>query len=103
MIVRDFQSLSSQIIDRADAKIGAKHDVATTIFHLMEELGEVASEIYKERISRGRPDPARFGGELAEAFMLFAHLATQYGIDLEASIEQKLEETKKRFDISDLD
>ena len=72
---------------------------AHTALHLTEELGEVMREVlhlegYKT------PDPAaraRLAGELADVSLLLLKLASQYGVDLERAVLEKMAANDSRF------
>jgi NTP pyrophosphatase (non-canonical NTP hydrolase) len=63
---------------------------------LTEEVGEV-TKILLEHEGYGRPlDKKKLGGELADALLALAELATRYGVDLEAASREKLEDVARR-------
>ncbi len=72
---------------------------AHTALHLIEELGEVMREaLHLEGYKT--PDPAargRLGGELADVTLLLLKLASQYGVDLERVVLEKLSANELRF------
>ena len=87
-------------LERFDAERGWDAvSPAHTALHFMEELGEVMREVlhlegYKT------PDLAaqrRLGGELADVTLLLFKLASQYGVDLEHVVLEKLSANDLRF------
>ena len=72
---------------------------AHTALHLMEELGEVMREaLHLEGYKT--PDPAaraRLGGELADVTLLLFKLASQYGVNLERVVLEKMTANDLRF------
>ena len=60
--------------------------------HLVEEVGEVASELKKTWAGRsyGEFEPARLAGELADVNVLLHALAETFQIDLEAATLAKV-------------
>lgn len=98
MDLKEFQELSSDVIGKMDKKSKGKHDVDTTIVHLMEEIGEIAREIFTEKIGRGKLNLENLRKEFADTFMLLAHLANHFDIDVENSFKEKIAELKKRFE-----
>ena len=72
---------------------------AHTALHLIEELGEVMREaLHLEGYKQ--PDPearARLGGELADVTLLLFKLASQYGVDLERVVLEKMTANDQRF------
>lgn len=87
-------------LERFDAERGWDAvSPAHTALHVLEELGEVMREVlhlegYKT------PDPAaraRLGGELADVTLLLFKLASQYGLDLERVVLEKMTANDLRF------
>lgn len=72
---------------------------AHTALHLIEELGEVMREaLHLEGYKQ--PDPEareRLGGELADVTLLLFKLASQYGVDLERVVLEKMTANDLRF------
>jgi NTP pyrophosphatase (non-canonical NTP hydrolase) len=101
MNLKEFQEKSTELIKEIDKKYGRNHDVNLTLIHLIEELGEIAREIYNKETGRGKIDKNNLSGEFSDALMLLAHLASCYGIDIEESVKEKFSELKERFELSD--
>ncbi len=76
---------------------------AHTALHLMEELGEVMREALHLEGYKS-PDPAareRLGGELADVTLLLLKLASQYGVDLEKVVLEKMAANELRFPLEE--
>lgn len=76
---------------------------AHTALHLIEELGEVMREALHLEGYKS-PDPAareRLGGELADVTLLLFKLASQYGVDLERVVLEKLMANDLRFPLEE--
>lgn len=91
-------------LERFDAERGWDAvSPAHTALHLFEELGEVMREaLHLEGYKT--PDPAargRLGGELADVTLLLFKLASQYGVDLERVVLEKLSANDLRFPLED--
>jgi NTP pyrophosphatase (non-canonical NTP hydrolase) len=87
-------------LERFDAERGwdAVNPVHTAL-HLLEEFGEVMREVlhlegYKSPDSAAQ---ARLGGELADVTLLLLKLSSQYGVDLERVVLEKLSANELRF------
>ena len=76
---------------------------AHTALHLMEEMGEVMREaLHLEGYKSPDPAaPARLGGELADVTLLLFKLASQYGVDLEHVVLEKMAANDLRFPLEE--
>ncbi len=99
MELKEFQERAVKIVDEIDAKQKGKHDVDTTLAHLVEEFGEIAREIYNEKIGRDKTNLENLKGEFADVYILLAKLASNFNIDLEDAVNGKIEILKKRHNL----
>ncbi len=99
MELKDFQKQVSELIEKIDVKNSGKHDVDTTIIHIIEELGEVARQLYNQKIGRDELDKENLAEEISDCIILLSHLAHKFDIDIEESIKNKLQKIKERFDV----
>lgn len=69
---------------------GFTRDPVHLVVLLAEEVGEIAREV-KKRWSPNydRFDPQRLGRELADVFVLIAALASEAGVDIADTVEEK--------------
>ena len=95
----EIQELSSEITNMLDAKRHAKHDVESSVIHLVEEVGEIAREVINKKFDRAPTDVKKFEAEIADAFIMLAHIANLLGIDIESSVKNKAEELKVRYGV----
>jgi len=102
MDFKEFQDKSSELIKKIDAKYSGKHDIETTIIHLIEELGEVAQQLYNQKIGRDKLDKENLAEEIADCMILLSKLASNFDIDLAKSIEDTFQKLKKRYNIANL-
>ena len=96
MNLDELQKASAELIEEFDALLNGKHDTDTTLIHLVEELGEIAREIYNEKSGRGSFSKKNFEGEIADMYLLLAQLATTKGISVESAVAAKIKELKER-------
>ena len=96
MNLDELQKASAELIGEFDALLNGKHDTDTTLIHLVEELGEIAREIYNEKSGRGKFDKKNFEGEIADMYLLLAQLATTKGVSVESAVAEKIEGLKAR-------
>lgn len=99
MRLKELQTLTAEVIDKIDNKRKCKHDVDTTIVHLLEEIGEVAREIMNQKIKRGKINRKNMEGEFADVAIMLMQLANNFGIDMEKVVSKKLEKMKERFGV----
>ncbi len=99
MELKEFQKRAVKIVDDIDSKQKGKHDIDTTLAHLVEEFGEIAREIYNEKIGRDKTNLENLKGEFADVYILLAKLASNFDIDLEEAINGKIEILKKRHNL----
>tara|TARA_Y100000310_G_scaffold342598_1_gene446482 strand:+ start:3087 stop:3386 length:300 start_codon:yes stop_codon:yes gene_type:complete len=97
MDIKELQKESVEIVEKSDIKYGKKHDTDTTIIHLTEEIGEVAREIFNEKIGRDKLNRENMGEEIADCIILLNKLADNFNIDVEKAIENKINKLKQRF------
>ncbi len=76
---------------------GRRHDAPLTVIHLMEEMGELARQLYNQETKREAVNRENLGEELADCLMLLCHLASLHDIELETEFEKKFGVLKTRF------
>ena len=99
MNLTEFQKEAVKIVDDIDTKYKGTHDNDTTIVHLIEELGEIAREIYNEKMGRDKIDIENLKEEFADVYLLLAKLADNFSINLEEAIKKKIDILKKRHNL----
>ena len=97
--IKEFQQQAVELIKQIDDKHRGQHDKETTIIHLTEELGEIARQIYNEKIGRDKLDKENMKEEIADCMLLLAQLAHTCDIDIEESIDNKIQELKRRHEL----
>lgn len=97
--MKEQQEKINILIEEIDKKMKGKHDSDTTIIHLMEEIGEIARQLYNIKIGRDNLIIDNLKEEVADCIMLLNRLATLYDIDVEEAIDKKIINLKKRHNL----
>jgi NTP pyrophosphatase (non-canonical NTP hydrolase) len=96
MKIREMQEKAVDLIRRIDEKNKGDHGNEAIFAHTIEELGEIARELYNQKSGRAKLDKENLGGEIADVFLLLAQLAKNFDIDIHESIEKKIRELEER-------
>lgn len=96
MKIDEFQSEAIEAIQNRLDKKGVKPNVDLTMTHLMEEFGEIASQINNNKLKRREVNVENIGEEISDCIMLLMLLAHQYDINLEEALTNKLNEVKNK-------
>jgi NTP pyrophosphatase (non-canonical NTP hydrolase) len=97
MKISEMQKKAVDIIRRLDDKNKGDHSTEAIFAHLIEEVGEIARELYNQRSGRKKLDKEHLAGEIADVCLLLSQLSENYGIDLGSAIEKKLSQLEKRL------
>lgn len=100
MNIRELQKESTELISKIDEKQQGSHDADTTLAHLLEELGELSAQIYNEKTGREKVDRELLESGFADCVVLLLHLATNYDVDVESAIDNKIKKIKERFSLN---
>jgi NTP pyrophosphatase (non-canonical NTP hydrolase) len=96
MKIREMQDKAVDLIRRIDEKNKGDHGNYAIFAHTIEEVGEIARELYNQKSGRGKLDRENLAGEIADVCLLLSQLAKNFDIDLQKSIEKKIEELEER-------
>ena len=99
MDVDSFQELSVRIVDEIDKKQGVLRDGQLNMSQLVEELGELAKEVNREKLRNKKADIKDLEDEFGDVFLQFAKLADLYDVNLEKAVLNKIEILKKRHNL----
>ncbi len=99
MEINELQKLVTVIVKKLDAKYPGKHDSDTTIIHLIEELGELASQIYNKKYGRERVNQELLESGFCDCIILLLQLANTHEVNVENAISKKLKKIKKSLKI----
>ena len=99
MEIKELQNKSTEIIDKIDEKLNVKHNNENTLIHLTEELGEIARQINNKNIRNVEQNIDNIAEEIADVILIINKLASNYNIDVEKAIKEKLEKLKQRHNL----
>jgi len=95
----DIHELSKKIHDfqrRRFLRYGSEVNSELMFTHLVEEIGEIARQLFNKGSNMRNFDESNLREEIAQAILDLLVLAELNGIDLEKEIERKLVEMEKR-------
>jgi NTP pyrophosphatase (non-canonical NTP hydrolase) len=95
----DIEELQKQAMEGARkrlSKVKLEPNIDLTMTHLMEEIGEVASQINNKKLKRREFDINNLGEEISDSIILLSLLAEQHDINLEEAISKKLKEIEHK-------
>jgi NTP pyrophosphatase (non-canonical NTP hydrolase) len=99
MEVSDFQRLCSSIVKKIDDKYSIDRSPEFGVSQLVEELGEMAKEVNMEKLRGKGADQSDLDDEFADVVLQLLTLAEMFNVDIEKSVEKKVETLKKRHDL----
>lgn len=99
MNIRELQKDVSFLIAKVDSQSNTKHDADTTLVHLLEELGELSTQIYNHKTGREAVNKELLESGFCDCIVMLLQLASNYDVDVEQAIQTKLVKVKQRFNI----
>lgn len=96
MKIREMQEKAVDLIRRIDEKNKGDHGNEAIFAHTIEEIGEIARELYNQKSGRKELDKENLAGEIADVCMLLSQLAKNFDIDLQKAVEKKIRELEER-------
>ncbi len=96
----DTEELQKRCVEFAaefNKRTNRKVDKDSALMHLMEEVGEVAAEVFSEKSGRSKLDKEHLGGELADVFIVLSEIGNFYGIDIEDAVLDKIKKDTTRM------
>jgi len=96
MNLKEMQEKAVELIKRIDEKNKGDHGNDAIFAHTVEEIGEIARELYNEKSGRAEIDKENLAGEIADVCLLISQLARNFDIDLSEAVENKIRELEKR-------
>ncbi len=100
MEIKEAQQKAHKIIEDYNKKHSLEHNKETVFYHLIEEVGELAREIYNEKDNwRKEFNKEKIAEEIIDVLMQTLNIAENYNIDIEYEFNKKIEKLKKRFDL----
>jgi len=98
MEIKELQKYACEKIDEIDKKRKADTSPETIFLHLTEEIGEIARQLVNPKLGRDQTDNENIKEEIVDSILLLFKLAKIYNIDLEFSINKKLNKLKSRVE-----
>lgn len=99
MDTKEFQKLSSEIVQKIDKRYNIDRDVQLNLSQLLEELGELARVVNLKKLRNKNPEKKDLEDEFADVFLQLATLADNLNVDLEKAVLDKIKILKKRNDL----
>ncbi len=97
MDIKQMQNKSVDLIRRIDEKKNGDHRTEAIFAHMIEEIGEIARELYNEKSGRDKLNKENLSGEIADVCLLLCQLARNFDIDLQEAVNKKIDELEKRI------
>lgn len=94
-----FQEKCAEIVRAIDTKHSVIRDPHLSFTQLMEEVGELAKEINRQRLRNEKIDREHLREEFADVTLQFFVLADILDIDIEEAVDRKIEVLKKRHSL----
>lgn len=100
MEIKEAQEKAHKIIEDYNKKHSLEHNKETVFHHLIEEIGELAREIYNEKADwRKEFNKEKMAEEIIDVLIQLLNLAKDYDIDIEYEFNKKIEKLRQRFDL----
>ena len=96
MEVKELQSLGNELISKIDEKQDISRTEVLTMSQLVEEFGELAKEVNRKDLRGQDFLKENLADEFADVFLQFSKLISQFNLDLEKSVLDKIEVLNKR-------
>ena len=99
MEVLEFQKLCSTTVNKIDEKQSLKRDEQFLMSHIVEELGELAKEVNREKLRNEKAKKSDIESEFADVIIQLLNLAERYDVNIEKSVRNKIEILKEKHKI----
>lgn len=99
MEVLEFQKKCSAIVKKIDNKYSVERNEQFTMSQLIEELGELAKEVNREKLRGKKAEKSDLEDEFADVVLQLFTLAESFDIDIEKSVKTKIETLKQRHQL----
>jgi NTP pyrophosphatase (non-canonical NTP hydrolase) len=97
MKIREWQDNVREVLAKIDKDYAGEHDADTTFVHLIEELGELSTQIYNKKIGREEYDKELLESGIVDCIFQLLQLGNNYDIDVESAMERKNLKVRERF------
>jgi NTP pyrophosphatase (non-canonical NTP hydrolase) len=95
MKIEEMQNKAVEAVGERLNRKGITPCIDLTMTHLMEEIGEIARQINNGKLKRKEVDIQNIGEEISDSIILLALLASQYNINLEKVLTDKINSVHK--------
>jgi len=99
MEVLEFQKLCSSVVKKIDKKYSLSRDEQFNISQLVEELGELAKEVNREKLRGKKAEKKDLEDEFADVLLQLLNLAEMFGVNLEKSVKDKINKLEERHNL----
>ncbi len=96
MEIKELQEKACKVIEERLAKKQIKSNIDLTLIHLIEEFGEIASQVNNGKLKRREVNIKNIGEEISDCIILRMMLSKQYNIDIEKELINKIEEVRNK-------
>lgn len=100
MEVAELQKKIEELVNALDRKFNCKHDNNNAFIHLIEEVGELGSQINNPNIRNRQLDLENLKEELGDILILTTQIASHNNIKIEDAILSKIKILKERHNIT---
>lgn len=96
MEIKELQNKAVETVKERLAKKDLRPSIELSMLHLVEELGELTSQIMNGKLKRKEVNIKNIGEEISDCVIMLMVLADQYDINLEKEILEKIKEIKNK-------
>ncbi len=96
MQLNNLQKRCSQLVKKIDKKYQIQRDPQLTVCQLFEELGELVEKVNYKKLRNKKTKKGELEDEFADVFIQLCSLAEFYDINLENSINKKIQDLEKK-------
>ena len=99
MEINEFQDKAWAIIEEYNKKNKGAHKPKLMFFHLVEEVGELARQLYNEQDNwRKDFDKENFDEELIDILFFILIISKDYNVNIEETFNKKIDKLKHKFE-----
>jgi len=99
MEVLVFQKLCSSIVKKIDKKYSIDRNELLNMSQLIEELGELAKEVNKEKLRGKKAEKSDLEDEFSDVILQLLTLAETFDVDIEKAVKTKIDTLKQRHNL----
>jgi NTP pyrophosphatase (non-canonical NTP hydrolase) len=99
MEIKELQKKADEIIEMGDKNFKCEHNLENTVFHFIEEVGELISELGKPKFRNQKIDEENLEKEIVDVLIFLMRIANLNNIDVEKAFNNKINELKQRWNL----